>query len=210
MKKLSEKNYYDLLGISLYATNDDIEKAYEKARKIFRADSLALYSLMDVDEIEEITERIERAYKVLISSESRKLYDDSLDQVIELNRKEMNGIMPENEFENHEQEISVVDNATDVAQKEIQDMPDKSSDPESYDGKGLKDFRISKGIELESISLRTKISKRQLGFIEENNISKLPALIYMKGFIKEYAKCIGLDPDLVLENYLKINEVKKD
>jgi cytoskeletal protein RodZ len=46
--------------------------------------------------------------------------------------------------------------------------------------------------------------------IEEETFEKLPALVYLKGFLKSYAQSLGLDPQKVIEDYLQLlNESKK-
>ena len=61
--------------------------------------------------------------------------------------------------------------------------------------------------ELRQVSLReiadvTKISIRYLEALEENRFDVLPALVFAKGFLREYARYVGLDPDEVVNTYL--------
>jgi cytoskeletal protein RodZ len=49
-----------------------------------------------------------------------------------------------------------------------------------------------------------------LGWIEEETLEKLPALVYLKGFLRGYAQSLGLEPQKVIEGYLQfLNESKK-
>ncbi|SDC60964.1 protein RodZ, contains Xre-like HTH and DUF4115 domains [Terribacillus halophilus] len=66
-------------------------------------------------------------------------------------------------------------------------------------GAKLREARESKGMTLEDVQQRTKIQKRYLKAIEENNHSVMPGEFYTRAFIKEYAQTVGLDPDEVLE-----------
>ncbi|PAD40126.1 hypothetical protein CHH53_03675 [Terribacillus sp. 7520-G] len=66
-------------------------------------------------------------------------------------------------------------------------------------GAKLREARESKGMTLEDVQQRTKIQKRYLKAIEENNHSVMPGDFYTRAFIKEYAQTVGLDPDEVLE-----------
>ncbi|MBE9537205.1 MAG: helix-turn-helix domain-containing protein [Proteobacteria bacterium] len=72
----------------------------------------------------------------------------------------------------------------------------------SYSGKTLKEIRVRKGIKLEDVSESTKVSKRHLINIEEENFSDLPAKIYFKGFLGSYASCLGINEDEVLKQML--------
>lgn len=61
--------------------------------------------------------------------------------------------------------------------------------------------------ELREISLReiadvTKISIRYLEALEQDRFDVLPAPVFAKGFLREYARYVGLDPDEVVNSYL--------
>lgn len=71
-----------------------------------------------------------------------------------------------------------------------------------YNGDGLRMIRNSKGIELSSIAEKTRISKRYLEYIEEDNYQYLPAVIYLKGYLIQYALCLDLNPAEVVRQYL--------
>jgi len=65
--------------------------------------------------------------------------------------------------------------------------------------KELKSIRIEKGIELEKIHKRTKISLSALHAIEKGKFDQLP-YTYVRLFIRAYAVEIGVDPEGVLDN----------
>ena len=60
-------------------------------------------------------------------------------------------------------------------------------------GKTLKKARQEKSLTLKQISNKTQISLSQLAALEEGDISKLPAPVYIKGFIQSYGKVLNLD-----------------
>ena len=45
IKKIEDLNYYELLEINTDASSQDIHRAYERIRKIYEPNSIALYSL---------------------------------------------------------------------------------------------------------------------------------------------------------------------
>ena len=71
-----------------------------------------------------------------------------------------------------------------------------------YNGESLRRLRISKGIELSFIARETRISKRYLEYIEDDNYTLLPGQAYLKGYLAQYAVFLGLDPLEVTESYL--------
>ena len=72
-----------------------------------------------------------------------------------------------------------------------------------YRGRTLKQIRERMGIGLEEVSSETRVSLKILQFIEEEAFDKLPALVYLKGFLKSYAQSLGLDPARVVDGYLR-------
>ena len=58
-------------------------------------------------------------------------------------------------------------------------------------------------MELEDISSTTKISPSYLRFIEEDRFEELPAPVYVRGFVRAYADCVGLDAARVAASYMK-------
>lgn len=60
-------------------------------------------------------------------------------------------------------------------------------------GRYLKGIRTKKGLSLQQVAQRTHIQLKQLQAIETGNCLQLPETIYVKGFLKHYAQCLGLD-----------------
>ena len=75
IKKIEDLNYYELLEVSPKATSQEIHKAYERVRRVYEPNSIALYSLFSPDETAAITQRIEDAYRTLVYEANRKRYD---------------------------------------------------------------------------------------------------------------------------------------
>jgi cytoskeletal protein RodZ len=65
-------------------------------------------------------------------------------------------------------------------------------------GQILKNARLEKQISLDQASEFLKIRKDFLEALENNNFSSLPSYISTAGFLKNYAKFLGLSPDSVL------------
>lgn len=57
---------------------------------------------------------------------------------------------------------------------------------------GLKEIRESCGLKLEDVSRDSCICSRYLEAIEEGDFSKIPADIYTRGYIRGYAKYLGV------------------
>jgi flagellar biosynthesis protein FlhG len=58
-------------------------------------------------------------------------------------------------------------------------------------------------MELADISAKTKIARAHLHAIEEERYGDLPAIVYTRGFLSEFAKQLRLDPSQVQKTYLR-------
>ncbi len=68
-------------------------------------------------------------------------------------------------------------------------------------GSYLKNTRLEKGIGLEEVSAGTKISMHVLSLIEKENHEQLPSPAVVRGFLRLYADCIGVEKDMVINLY---------
>ena len=72
-------------------------------------------------------------------------------------------------------------------------------------GEVLKSKRESLGRTLNEVSSDTKIQKRFLSYMEENKFSYFDSEVFLTGFIKIYAKYLGLDTNKILALYRRSN-----
>jgi cytoskeleton protein RodZ len=57
-------------------------------------------------------------------------------------------------------------------------------------------------LSLEQIASRTRIQQRHLEALEEENFASLPAKVFVKGFVRSYARSLGLDEDKAIQLFL--------
>lgn len=69
-------------------------------------------------------------------------------------------------------------------------------------GDKFRKAREKKEISLDDVSNVTKISSRMLRAIEEEHFDELPGGVFNKGFIRAYAKHLGLDAEEAVTDYL--------
>jgi cytoskeletal protein RodZ len=69
-------------------------------------------------------------------------------------------------------------------------------------GAWLRRQREVREISLREIAESSRISLRYLEAFEQDRFDLLPAPLFAKGFLREYAKFVGLDPDEVVNYYL--------
>jgi cytoskeleton protein RodZ len=83
--------------------------------------------------------------------------------------------------------------------------PRQTQQPESAVpsfGEKLRKEREQRKITLDDISSTTKISTRMLRALEDEHFDELPGGVFNKGFVRAYARHIGLDEEQAITDYL--------
>ncbi len=62
-------------------------------------------------------------------------------------------------------------------------------------GAKLRAARLSQGMTVEEIAQITKLPKASLELLENDSYNALPAIVFVRGFVRSYAKTVGLDGD---------------
>jgi len=65
-------------------------------------------------------------------------------------------------------------------------------------GEKLQQTRLEKGLSLEDVSRATKIKTQFLSYIEDGEYQKLPSPSYAHGFVRNYARFLGLPDEEIL------------
>jgi len=73
----------------------------------------------------------------------------------------------------------------------------------------LKKAREERHIELDEVVEATRIRRHNLEAIENEEWSKLPSQVFIKGFLKSYAEFLGLDKETVIHHYLRSQSFEK-
>ena len=68
-------------------------------------------------------------------------------------------------------------------------------------GESLKKSRLEKGLTPQDVAEATKIPAHVIEDLESGNESRMPAPVYVKGFIRAYARELGLDEKQLLQEY---------
>lgn len=72
-------------------------------------------------------------------------------------------------------------------------------------GQKLKSAREAQGLSLRQIYERTKIPINHLQALDSGQPDDLPEPVYVAGFIKRYAECIGLDGQILADEYRRLD-----
>ncbi len=71
-------------------------------------------------------------------------------------------------------------------------------------GPALRTERERRGVTLESIARTTKVSRSLFVALEANNLSRWPLGIYRRSFFRDYVTAIGLPPEPLLAEFLRL------
>jgi flagellar biosynthesis protein FlhG len=174
-----EQTYYEVLETEPGVSDEEIRRAYRTVKDNYASGSMVIAGLYD-------------EHDTLFAPDRRRLYDLAL---------------PEADL------ARAVRAAAQVARPaagsargpgdDRPDMPDPVIDANAeVTGAFLKKVREIRGLELNEISQRTKISERYLRALEDEEFTDMPAAVYVRGYVTEYARALRLDPQRAAESYL--------
>ena len=68
-------------------------------------------------------------------------------------------------------------------------------------GPELREARLSRGFSIDECQRGTRISRRYLEALEDEEFSALPAPVFARGFLRSYAQFLGLDPTAMVARF---------
>ncbi|MEO8707120.1 MAG: helix-turn-helix transcriptional regulator, partial [Kofleriaceae bacterium] len=165
-------------------------------RDIYGAESIAISGLYDPASLEAVHRRLDLAYTTLMDAAKRKEYDIELfpDGV----PMPVSQPSPTGEVLPPRQPAKVDDPATLAIRPPMPEVTPQTV----FTGPLLRQIREAIGIELREIAERSKIGMAYLHALEGEVFAKLPAAVYVRGFLAQYARSLGLDAGRVQQTYL--------
>lgn len=196
---LPSENHYDLLEVPPTASFEDIRRANRRIRDIYGAESVVISGLYDAAALEAVHRRFDLAYTTLMDAAKRKDYDMELfpDGIPTPPAPEVGGGAAAGGTQ--PRPVQKLEDPIIAAARPA--MPELAADT-AYTGALLRQIREARGIELREIAERSKVGMAYLQALEAEAFGKLPAAVYVRGFLVEYAKVLGLDVERVKDTYL--------
>jgi flagellar biosynthesis protein FlhG len=178
------ESHHDMLEVERGATDEEVRRAYKRARELYAHDSLACYGLLEPHEIETLRVRLDEAFDVLLDPARRRPYELSM--------------FPPGKEPLADQSPAPVpeDDAPRAA------LPEVTAET-VFTGALLKQVREAQRVSLRDVSQRTKIGVQYLTAIEDDDFARLPAVVYASGFVSELAKFLKLDAQQVSRTYVR-------
>ena len=176
----TDPTLYAVLGLEPRASAEQVERAYRFCLELYGEGAVATYSLIEPEEAEQQRTRVREAYEVLSDAARRSAYDAA------------QGFLPPDAPLIPFPSVGVTGGAG-AAEAEL---------PAVLTGADLRRLREARGMSLRHIASVTKIGLRYLEYIEDDRFAFLPAPVYLRGFLQEYARLVGIDQRLAAEAYM--------
>lgn len=198
---MSEKfNFYQILDVSPYASQQEILKAFERSKLTYSADNPAIYTMFSPDEARDLLKLVEEAYEILGNKSFRTLYDEKLGQggdfssvsAAAIKEAALKPQLPETS-----KPVETKYQRNESYEKELKEMV-------HFDGAILAQVREYRKLSLEQLSEITKISAFYIDAVEKMNSKGLPAVVFVRGYVQQIAKTLGLEEKKVCESYMAL------
>lgn len=197
-------NYYDILEINPQSNQHEVTDAYNRARQTYSSDNPALYTIFTENEAREYLRMVEEAYSVLGNRALRNLYDQKLGRGIkEMEQLSYEVLLHESKVHQKPAELPKVGRLR--PEYSIDDSVETLIRNTTHiDGHFLKQVREYKNVSLEQLSSITKITPFYLSALERMDPQSLPATVFVRGYIIQISRYLGLEEKKVVDSYMKL------
>ena len=209
---------YVFLGIPPHASAGEIELATKKIELLLAPNSLAIHSLFNLDEIRALIS-LAHKFRTELLSAARPAIDAKLER--ELARLRAQNYTGAAHSRPHEAAAPVPAPAETTATADLgatnpgeapvrPQLPPALDTPQMvppvigtiFSGRVLKATREMHGLTLDDVARETKIRRWYFECIEDEKYPDLPAPVYLKGFLRQFAGILRLDAEKVVKDYM--------
>jgi len=215
MKNFDGLNYYEILKIPMTSSYFEIKRAYKDALSLYNEDSIVTYSLFSNEERDKIIEDIKNAFSTLTDDQRRAAYDRMLVDSGQVetsipSREKQDSSSPLSSTHASVNENHLYSRVKDkLLTKDVKALSYEILLKERLSGDDLKKLRNAVGVKITEIQYITKISASVLKAIEENRFEELPPDTYLRSFLRSYAKVLQINPQKIIDGYLKTISLSK-
>lgn len=202
MIELGTLNPYEVLDVDPRATVAEIKRAFQIAIKTYGPGHMATAGLFTEEQREEILNKVHEAYNVLMDPERRGHWDEILRQkgLYPLEAEQQFRVAaPDTVFPTTPRPRglgtqSVEDpKVREEREQRVRELLSTAEQRGEWTGALLRQVREIRSITLDEVAQRTKIGRGHLRSIEEDSYDFLPPDVYVKGFLTQIAKVLGLE-----------------
>ena len=168
---------FDCLGLSVDASLDEVERAFLELRNLYSAETLATYSLFDEADRQEKLAALKNAYERIRQAQAEKPDEETLPA--------------------QEEKPPVAKPLRANVDADLRQSP----------GLFLQQSRQVLGLSLQDVAKQTKVRSSLLQSIEEQRFDFLPAPVYLRGFVREFARMVKVpEIDALVDAFMGLYE----
>lgn len=196
-----ERTHYDVLELPSDARPHQVRAQGRVLRSLYE-DELGTYGLLAAAEREHQLAEVQKALAVLDDPERRREYD----RMLRSQGHPGPWYEPADDSGSFATEVVAPGGGPPPPPLD----PEPPAEPpvlepgERMTGHWLRAMREHRRIDLEDLSQRLKITVTQLENIEAHRFDRLPDPVYLKGFLRSYARATGIDPDRLVDDFLAL------
>lgn len=226
--------WYEILEVSSDANHEEIHQAFLRAKQTYSPESPALYSVFSREEAEELMRLIEEAYSILGNPIKRKAYDDMMREQQKIkDSSHLKLISSESTDHKPTEKDAEVDAWTEARlrppasrswgeadkgggrtpfshYKIDETFESEIAAQEVFDGSFIQKIRQYKNVNLDQVVKATRIGRHYLVAIEANDFHSLPAPVFVRGYVLQVAKILGLPETKVADSFMKLFKVSRE
>ena len=212
------QNYYEILDLKENATQHEIFLAYEKAKKTYGVENKALNSVFSSEEAIELRNLIEEAYEVLRNDNYRNVYEKRmLANTFSKDEMTVEAIKTASDEIFKRAEIPVITTTvtaqTAVISAEVefsseapvidQQFETELANKKEWTGDDLKQVREYRKLSFDELTDITKINPWYIAALEKMDPANLPVEVFVRGYVLQVAKALGLKEKAVADSYMR-------
>ncbi len=196
-----KSNFYEILELNTNSAQHEITTAYERAKNTYSGDNPAIYTIFSDQEARELLSMIEEAYSILGNKTLRNIYDQRLLGQSKINPEDLtyDSILNASRLIFQESKVDtkkVSFTRNETLEKEITECAE-------WNGDMIRKVREYKNITLERLSDTIKVNSYYIKAIEAMTPNNLPAPVFVRGYVLQIAKELGLNSKAVADSYMK-------
>ena len=212
------QNYYEILDLKENATQQEIFLAYEKAKKTYGTENKALNSVFSSEEAVELRNLIEEAYEVLRNDNYRNVYEKRmLANTFSKDEMTAEAIKTASDEIFKRAEVPVITTTvsaqTAVVTAEVDFISEapvidpqfetELANKKEWAGDDLKQVREYRKLSFDELTDITKINPWYIAALEKMDPANLPVEVFVRGYVLQVAKALGLKEKTVADSYMR-------
>ncbi|MBN1770326.1 MAG: helix-turn-helix domain-containing protein [Deltaproteobacteria bacterium] len=184
-----DASLYEVLELDRGASEEEVRRAYRRAKDLYSGQHVATRGHVAAADQRRALARAEEAYETLVDSKLRRPYDRTLSE-----EEGPEAPPPPGPTGAGPGRTSGTAAPADRLQLE---------EGTEYTGALLRELRRRRGMERDDVAAVTRIGTAYLRAIEEEDFDALPEEVFLKGYLRQVARVLGLPDRDVVDTFLR-------